>query len=55
MFSLTIREQILIAAVLLAVASGAVIHHLRTRSTDVVASLVKPQKTAGLADDSAAP
>jgi hypothetical protein len=36
MFSLTVREQILIAAVLCTVVAGALIHHWRTPSSDVI-------------------
>ena len=35
MFSLTLREQILIVAVLVSIAGGSVVHHLRTRQAPV--------------------
>ena len=46
MFSLTIREQCLIAAVLVALAGGSVIHHLRTRADDVTVAVKTPRSTA---------
>ena len=46
MVSLTIREQSLIAAVLVALATGSVIHHLRTRADDVTVVMKTPRLTA---------